>query len=167
MSQFNAADIKKDRLRFTKNKASSVLILLSIAANALYFVSIYSSDVGGSYYRFFILLSIVYNLVFMLSAFLASEGIKNYKLSYAYTSILLGALQVGRIFIIPLQAHHEPNPVVNAQALPVMSGGQFRYVTACLLISAALLVCAGVIGIQKTTVLNRYQAELDRVKREG
>ena len=167
MSQFDAAEIKKDRLRFTKNKQSSGLILLSIAANALYFVSIYSSDVGGYYYRFFIVASIVYNLIFMLSAFLASEGVKNYKLSYACTAIVLGALQVARIFFIPMRAHREPNPAAGAESLTVMSDGQFRYVTACLLISAALLACAGVIAIMKTTTLRRHQAELDRMKREG
>lgn len=167
MSRYDAADIKKDRLRFTKNKQSSGLILLSIAANAFYFVSIYSSDAGGYYYRFFIVASIVYNLIFMLAAFLASEGVKNYKLSYAYTAIVLGVLQAARIFYIPLRAHRAPNPVVGAEDLNVMSNGQFCYVTACLLISAALLICAGVIGIQKTTMLNRYQAELDRMKREG
>lgn len=167
MSQVNAAEIKKDRLRFTKNKLSSGLILLSIAANALCFVSIYSSDVGGYYYRFFIVASIVYNLIFMLSAFLASEGVKNYKLSYACTAIALGVLQVARIFYIPLKAHREPNPVVGFENTTVMSDGQFRYVTICLLISAALLACAGIIGIMKTTTLNQYQAELDARKREG
>ena len=167
MSQYNTADIRTDRLRFTKNKQSSGLILLSIAANALYFVSIYSSDVGGYYYRFFIVLSIVYNLIFMLTAFLASEGVKNYKLSYAYTAIVLGVLQAARIFFIPLRAHREPNPVVGAETLTVMSGGQFRYVTVCLLISAALLICAGVIGIRKSTVLSKYQAELRQMNREG
>ncbi len=167
MSRYDAADIRKDRLRFTKNKLSSNLILLAIVANALYFVSIYSSDVGGYYYKFFIVASIVYNLIFMLSAFLSSEGVKNYKLSYACTAIVLGVLQVVRIFYIPLKAHREPNPVAEAESLTVMSDSQFRYVTACLLVSAALLACAGLIGIMKTMTLNRHQAELDRMKREG
>ncbi|MBP5740532.1 MAG: hypothetical protein J6W59_02085 [Bacteroidales bacterium] len=87
--------IKKDLLRFTKNKLAANLILAAIAVNALYFVSIYRSDVGSYYYKLFIGGSILYNLVFMLVAFLSSEGVKNYKIGYAYTAIVLGLLQKG------------------------------------------------------------------------
>ena len=161
------AELKKDRLRFTKNKLSANLILLAIAANALYFVSIYGSDVGSYYYSLFIGASIVYNLVFMLLAFLSSEGVKSYKLGYAVTAIVLGVLQVARIFGIPMKAYNEPNPVVGAQSPSVMAGSQFRYVAVCLCISAVLLACAGVIGIAKTTMLNKYTSELENMKREG
>ncbi|MBQ8967413.1 hypothetical protein [Ruminococcus sp.] len=163
----NDAAIRKDRLRFTKNKLSANLILLSIAMNALYFVSIYSSDVGSYYYKLFIGASIVYDLVFMLAAFLSSEGIKNYKLGYACTSIVLGVLQVARIFYLPLKAHKAANPVADAKSAVVMSGGQFRYVAVCLIASAVLLCCAGVIGIMKTTTLNSYLAELENQGKEG
>ena len=159
-------NVKKDRLRFTKNKLSSNLILLAIVADALYFVSIYSSDVGSYYYKIFIGASIVYNLVFMLAAFLSAEGVKSYKIGYAYTSIVLGGLQVARIFYIPTNAWNEPNPVVDAKTPTVMTDGQFWYTTICLCVSAALLVLAGIIGIVKTTTLNSYQAELDE-KQEG
>ncbi len=161
------AELKKDRLRFTKNKLSANLILLAIAANALYFVSIYGSDVGSYYYSLFIGASIVYNLVFMLLAFLSSEGVKNYKLGYAVTAIVLGVLQVARIFYIPMKAYNAPNPVVGAETSTVMAAGQFKYVAVCLCISAVLLACSGLIGIVKTTTLNKYQAELDNMKREG
>lgn len=161
------AELKKDRLRFTKNKLSSNLILLAIAANALYFVSIYSSDVGSYYYSLFIGASIVYNLVFMLTAFLSSEGVKSYKLGYAVVSIILGILQAARIFYIPMKALKAENPIVGAETATVMTEGQFKYVTVCLCVSAVLLACAGFIGIAKTTALNKYQAELDNMKREG
>ena len=157
------AELKKDRLRFTKNKLSANLILLAIAANALYFVSIYGSDVGSYYYSLFIGASIVYNLVFMLLAFLSSEGVKSYKLGYAVTAIVLGVLQVARIFYIPMKAYNAPNPVVGAETSTVMAAGQFKYVAVCLCISAVLLACAGLIGIVKTTTLNKYQAELDNM----
>ena len=42
--------VKKDRLRFTKNKISATLCYLAILFNVLYFVNIYSSDVGNYYY---------------------------------------------------------------------------------------------------------------------
>ena len=98
MAEINEANIKKDRLRFTKNKMSANLIILSIVANALYFVSIYRTDVGNYYYKLFIGASVVYNLVFMLTAFLSSEGVKNYKIGYCYTAVVLGVLQAARIF---------------------------------------------------------------------
>ena len=155
-------NVKKDRLRFTKNKLSANLILLAIVANALYFVSVYSSNVGSYYYRIFIGASIVYNLVFMLAAFLSSEGVKSYKMGYACVSIVLGILQVVRIFYIPLNALNEPTPVVDSEIPTVMADGQFWYIAFCLSVSAALLVLAGIVGIVKTTALNSYQAELDK-----
>ena len=39
--------IKRDRMRYTKDKTSSRLVLLAIVLDALYFVSIYKSDVGS------------------------------------------------------------------------------------------------------------------------
>ena len=155
-------NVKKDRLRFTKNKLSANLILLAIVANALYFVSVYSSNVGSYYYKIFIGASIVYNLVFMLAAFLSSEGVKSYKMGYACVSIVLGILQVVRIFYIPLNALNEPTPVVDSEIPTVMADGQFWYIAFCLCVSAALLVLAGIVGIVKTTALNSYQAELDK-----
>ncbi len=162
MAEINEAVIKKDRLRFTKNKLSADLIILSIVANALYFVDIYRSNVGNYYYKLMIGISVVYNLVFMLAAFLASEGVKNYKLVYCFVSIVLGVLQVGRIFWLPLEALNAPNPVVGADTETVMTSGQFTFVAACLVVSAALLVIAGVMGLIKTMTLNSYRAELEK-----
>ena len=152
--------IKKDRLRFTKNKLSANLILGAIAANALYFISLYRSDVGSYYYKIFIGASVVYNLIFMLAAFLSSEGVKNYKIGYAYTAIVLGLLQIGRIFYIPSEAHQTPNPIVGKESEMVMQDGQFNFVVICLCVSAALLFAAGIVGIMKTTTLRNHQAEL-------
>ena len=165
MTLNNEELVKKDRLRFTKNKLSANLILLAIVANALYFVSVYSSDVGRYYYAIFIGASVVYNLIFMLAAFLSSEGVKSYKMGYSYVSIVLGILQVVRVFQIPMKAWKEPNPVIDAESPTVMADGQFWYIAICLCVSAALLILAGCVGIIKTTTLNSYQAELDKKTR--
>ncbi|MBR1831895.1 MAG: hypothetical protein IJ784_05605 [Ruminiclostridium sp.] len=162
MAENKEALIKKDRLRFTKNKMSSTLIILAIVVNALYFVSIYRTDVGTYYYNITIGASVLYNLIFMLVAFLTSEGVKNYKMSYSYVSIVLGILQIARIFYLPAEAHNTPNPMVGSENEMVMSGEQFTYVTVCLCLSAVLLVCAGIVGIMKTTTLNNYKAELEK-----
>ena len=164
MANVDEINIRKDRLRFTKNKLSSGLILLSIAVNALYFVNIYRTDVGSYYYKIFIGASVVYNLVFMLVAFLCSEGVKNYKMSYAYISIVLAVLQIGRIFYLPREAHETANTL--EEGTMVMGDSQFTFVSVCLIISAVLLATAGVIAIMKTTTLVNYQAELDKKQQE-
>lgn len=166
MAGNNNALIKRDRLRFTKNKMSANLILLAIVFNALYFVSIYRTDVGSYYYKIFIGASIVYNLVFMLTAFLSSEGVKNYKMGYAYAAIVLGVLQIARIFYLPREAHETLSTVVGMEGEPVMGNEQFTYVSVCLVLSAALLVIAGIVAIMKTTTLRNYQAELDRKQKQ-
>ena len=97
--------IQRDRMRFIKNSLSSNLAILGILFDVFYFVSIYKSDVNTYYYNILIGASIVYNLVFMLAVFLSSEGVKNYRRNYSYLLAAIGALQIVRIFIIPVRAH--------------------------------------------------------------
>lgn len=151
-------EIKKDRLRYTKNKTSANLTYLAILFDVLYFVSIYSSDVNNYYYTITIGLSVVYNLVFLLVAFLASEGLKNYKLSYAYTIIAIGVLQIARIFGIPTMAHEAVSTMEGVDMI-VMDDKQFTYVVVCLLISAVTAIIAGVVGIYKSVTLTKYMKE--------
>ena len=82
--EMNDQMIKQDRMRYIKNTTSSRLCYLAILLNVLYFVSIYKSDVGSWYYQILVGGSIVYNLLFMLMAFLASEGVKNYQEKFSY-----------------------------------------------------------------------------------
>lgn len=104
MSMDEKKQIQLDRMRFTKNTLGSRLVYLAILFDVLYFVSVYESDVGTWYYQALIGVSIVYNLVFMLIAFLASEGVKNYKTGYGYLLLGLGVGQIVRIFILPMMA---------------------------------------------------------------
>lgn len=161
MTLNNDALIKKDRLRFTKNKLSANLTYLAIVVNALYFVNIYSKDVGTYYYKWLIGISVLYNLIFMLVAFLASEGVKGYKLGYGYVLLGLAVGQVVRIFIIPMSAHTDTIKIGELDEL-VMESGQFILVTVYLIVSAALCAIAGVVAIIKTTTLRSYEAELEK-----
>lgn len=169
----NTALIKKDRLRFTKNKLSSGLALLAIVFNALYFVDIYRTDVGSYYYNWMIGISVLYNLIFMLLAFLSSEGVKNYKLAYSNVLILLGIGEIARIFIIPFAAKNTTSPTVTSEVLQeliskgepvptVMENFQFFFCTGCLVAAAVLCIIAGIIAMIKTTTLMEYQAELEK-----
>lgn len=153
--------IKRDRLRFTKNKLSANLTLLAILINAFYFVSVYKCDVGTYYYKWFIGMSVLYNLVFMLVAFLSSEGVKSYNIKYSFPLIALGAGQVIRIFILPLTAKNT-TIVIDSVERAVMEDGKFIYQSVLLVVSGALCVIAGVVNIIKAQTLASHQAQIDK-----
>ena len=154
------SDIKKDRLRYTKNKLSSTLAILAIVFDALYFISLYSSDVGRYFYTYIIGASIVYNLLFLLCTFLSSEGVKSYKLSYAILLIVVGVLQIVRIFYIPMNAH-STLVTVGTESVPAMSDGQFNRIVIYLTLSAAACIAGGIIGIIKTRTLENYKKQIN------
>lgn len=149
-----------DRMRYTKNKLAANLALLAIVFNVLYFVSIYESDVGSWYYSLLIGASIVYNLLFMLMAFLASEGVKNYKIGYAYLLLAIGAGQIARIFILPLKAYHA-TVTISKVTHQVMQAQQFATVVLFLILSAVCCIAAGAIGVRRSRQLAAYTASLE------
>ena len=149
---------KKDRMRFTKNTLSSTLCYLAILFNVFYFVSIYSSDVGNNYYIYTIGLSVVYNLLFLLFAFLCSEGVKNYNKIMSIVLIVLGVFQIGRIFYIPMKSHTTVISLDGVETV-VMGDKQFAFVVIWLTLSAAACIASGVVGIIKTITLENYKKE--------
>ena len=151
----NDRELKLDRMRYVKNTASSRLCYLAILLNVLYFVSIYKSDVGSWYYQILVGGSIVYNLLFMLIAFLASEGVKNYQESYSKVLFVLGTLQVCRIFILPMQAHAASVKISGAETA-VMGDGQFIRCIVYLTGSAACLIVSGIINMRKAAALKHH-----------
>ena len=158
----NDQSVRLDRMRFTKNTTSSRLVLLAIVLDALYFVSLYRINLDY-YYNMMMGASILYNLVFMLAAFLASEGVKNYKKGYTWLLMALGAIQVARIFIIPVQAH-AATLTIRKVSYQVMENGQFIRVVLYLALSAACLFAAAVINLQKSNALASHIASLEGQK---
>ena len=156
----NIKDIKTDRMRYTKNTISANLAYVAIAFNALYFISIYSSDVKNYYYNIEIGVSVVYNLLFMLFVFLASEGVKSYDLKYSYVLGAIGALQIVRIFGIPMDAYYSFIELKKNQWLHVMEADQFYLCVAYLSISAACAITGGVIAFIKSRKLAEYEKNL-------
>ena len=160
--------VQLDRMRFTKNLLGSRLVYLAILFNVLYFVSIYESDVGNWYYQALIGVSVVYNLVFMLVAFLSSEGVKNYKTGYGYVLLGLGAGQIARIFILPLMAHSaitkRSDPVLKkVLEVPVMEDPQFFWIVVFLCLSAVCCIVAGAISVERSKKLAAYNASLSEM----
>ncbi len=152
--------IQLDRMRFTKNSTAANFALLAILFDVLYFISIYESNVGSWYYNILMGASILYNLVFMLAAFLCSEGIKNYKVSYSYVMLLLGIIQIIRIFIYPMRAKAATVTIME-QPVIVMGAGQFLRCVVYLVLSVACLIIGAVIGYSRSRALQAHLATLD------
>ncbi|MBQ0125082.1 MAG: hypothetical protein KBS59_02010 [Clostridiales bacterium] len=154
---------RRDRMRYTKNSLSSALALLAILFNVFFFVSIYKTDVGSYYYKAIIGISIIYNLLYMLCVFLCSEGVKNYNKSYSYVLIIVGAVQIVRMFIIP-KAAHSATVILGETETVVMGNAQYARVIIYLLLSAALCIGAGIIGLLKSHALTEHMKSLDGQK---
>lgn len=153
--------VKKDRMRYTNDSLSANLVLAAIVLDALYFVSIYQTDVGTYYYNWVIGASIIYNLLFMLGAFLASEGVKNRKKGYTLMLIFLGVMQIVRVFYLPAQAH-AATVTIKGEELAVMTDGQYVYVIACLVISAVCCIAAAVISYINNKTLDEYLRSIEK-----
>ena len=153
MSEDRATQL--DRMRYTKNTASSRLALLAIVFDVLYFISLYKSDVGTYYYSILIGGSIIYNLVFLLATFLCSEGVKSYQVAYSWAMMILGAGQIGRIFIIPADAHR-----TLVSGAPAMGDAQFIRIIVYLVLSAVCLFIGAIINLNKSRALSAHLASL-------
>ena len=151
----NDREIRMDRMRYVKNTSSSRLCYLAILLNVLYFVSIYKSDVGSWYYQVLTGGSIVYNLLFMLMTFLASEGVKNYQKNYSWLLYALGILQGVRIFILPMQAHQAVIKI-GSEEVTVMQDFQFIRCIIYLAGSAVCLIAAAWINQRKADALEKH-----------
>ena len=152
--------IKKDRMRYTNDSFSSTLVLLSIVFDCLYFVNIYQSDIGSYYYTWVIGASIIYNLVFLLAAFLASESVKHRKSGYSLLLGALGVMQVVRVFYLPAKAH-AATAMVNGVEVAVMDDKQYLYVVACLLISAVCCIVPAVTSYRNNKILADYMRSIE------
>ena len=151
--------VRLDRMRYTKNTLASGLALLSILFDVIFFISIYESNVGSWYYNILMGASILYNLIFLLAAFLSSEGIKNYKIGYSYLMIALGIGQVIRIFIYPMRAH-AATVKIQEQAVTVMETAQFTRCVLYLVLSAACLFVGAFVGMTRSKQLKAHLASL-------
>ena len=152
--------IQRDRMRFVKNSLSSTLCYLGILFNVFYFVLLYQSDVGTYYYTIQIGASIVYNLLFLLIVFLASEGVKSYQKVYSYILLGAGAMQIVRIFAIPTAAH-SATILVDGVETAVMQNSQFTLSIVYLIISAACLVLSAVVNMSKCAALEAHNKYLE------
>ena len=151
---------KRDIMRFTKDKRSANLVILAIVFDCLYFVSLYQTDVGSWYYTWMIGASIVYNLLFLLIAFLSSESVKSRKPGYSGILIGIGVMQFVRMFYLPAKAHAAV-VVVSGVELKAMEDGQYTYVLVCLALSGLCCIAAAVNSYINNKNLAEHMRTLD------
>ena len=152
--------IQTDRMRYTQDTMSANLVLVAIVMDALYFVSIYQSDVSTWYYNWVLGASIICNLLFLLTAFLASEGVKSRKTGFTLPLIALGIFQVVRIFYLPALAHSS-TVVIAGEEIAVMGDSQYFYTIVCLAVSAVCCVVAAVISHMNNKKLADHMKTLE------
>ncbi len=152
MNDENAVRI--ERMHYTKNRLSAGLALLSVLFDALYFINIYESDVGSWYYSILMGASILYNLIFLLTGFLSSEGVKNDRIAFAYIMIALGLGQILRIFIYPVRAC-TATVTIGDKVVTVMGRGQFTFCVLWLLLSAACMFAGAAVSINRCRLLRK------------
>ena len=152
--------IQTDRMRYTQDTMSANLVLVAIVMDALYFVSIYQSDVSTWYYNWVLGASIICNLLFLLTAFLASEGVKSRKTGFTLPLIALGVFQVVRIFYLPALAHSS-TVVIAGEEIAVMGDSQYFYTIVCLAVSAVCCVVAAVISHMNNKKLADHMKTLE------
>jgi len=152
--------IKLDRMRYVKDSVPSNLAIIAVVFDILYFVLIYKIN-NEFFYNFSIGASVVVNLLFMLFGFWCSIEVKNYHGKFGYLMIFLGLVQIARIFYYPMQAH-------NAIALSgevevqVMNNTQFIMAIAYLVISAASMICGGLLSMKNSKTLQNYLGSLQK-----
>ena len=156
--------VSVDRMRYIKNKFSSNLCYLAILFDVFFFVLLYRQDRSTYYYQILIGASIIYNLVFLLAAFLASEGVKIYNEKFCYLLIALGVIQFIRIFIFPMKAHTDTIQIAGVDEV-VMSTSVFLRCVIYLIVSGVCCLVSAFVGIQRSRTLKAYVATLGEEKR--
>lgn len=153
--------IKRDRMRYTKDKLSANLIMLAIVLDCIYFVAVYQTDVENYYYTWMIGASIVYNLLFLLSAFLASEGVKNRKTGYTAMLVILGVMQIVRIFYLPAKAHSTVIAIGGVDTL-AMTDGKYMLCIVCLAVSGVCCVVSAINSYINNKTLAEHMASIEK-----
>lgn len=147
--------VKIDRMAYVKDKIPSWFALLAILFNVFYFISIYKTNLNA-YYNYTIGLSVLANLLFMLAAFLCSEEVKAYHKSFGVVMIVLGAIEIGRIFFFPLRGINTIDELTGGQ---VMETAQFIRTVIYLSVAAGLLIAGGIMSIRNTLILEKSLKE--------
>ena len=178
---YSKEEIKTDIMRYRPNGASFWLCMLAIVLNVSMFLIIYTTKACTTDWELGI--DLLVNVIFMLAAFLTAEKTKAYNKSAGYVAMGLGAIQILRIFWIPLKYFTMwKNWKVEVEALtqqllsegktadqiapllPKVAGLESSQFTWCVVLFVACcvaLVVAGIIAILKSNKLKAHLAKLE------
>lgn len=156
-----------DRKKYKGDSFPYLLVMLGLVMNVLYFVCVYKIN-NGVFYQPIIGVSVIYNLLFMLSVFLCAENLKNYKWKFSVVIIVIGVLQLVRLFIIPPIALEMIEGMIAEMTAAGQTEEQIAAATASyvgahlrmiiyLICSCALLVSGAVISIVNSLRLQKYK----------
>jgi hypothetical protein len=136
-----------ERMRYKTDSLASGLCILSIVFDVWYFITLYSNNtvVPDRWMG----VDILINILYLLAAFLASEEAKVYAKEWAYVMFGLGAAQLARAFWLP-EVYRE---------LEQLTGGAYQTARFTMLLSAALMLLAGLVCWRNSTALRKFLAE--------
>lgn len=158
------AIVQDDILRYKKNKKAANFALLGLVFNCLYFMLLYSfisKNFKDNFYTPILGGSVILTLVTLLSAFLASEGVKGYNKKYGILLIVLAAVQIIRIFIVPLLGLTSDSLTGHYFGITLASGASFALLVIYLCASAACYVAAAVFNYIIAGRLEKHQKAVD------
>lgn len=143
--------LQKDIMQYKKNKFAANLALLGLVLGCIYFMVLYAQvskgrDFDRYYYKWSIAFDVIYNLFFLLFVFFFSEQVKNYKRNMFVFQLIMGALQIARIFWLPLMGYlHGPTKI-----------GGFLVMAIALGASGACIIASAVIGYIRSKALDNF-----------
>ena len=165
--------IKDDIQRYKKNKFGANLALLGIVFACVYFIVLYSQLDSNNvskmyfYYKWPIAVDVVYNLFFLLFVFLFSEQVKNYDRKLFWLQVVVGVMQIVRIFWLPLAGITDTVYVSLAKVsgytkgLKEISNGTFIALAVSLAASGACVIASAVIGLIRAKSLENFNSKLE------
>lgn len=161
----NQQIITGDILKYKTNKIASTLALVGIVFSALYFCLLYALESTTDGYfttTWKIGFSVILTLFSLLATFLASEGIKNYKKKFCIVLLVLAAIQIIRIFGLPLEALRAGGGLNNGYFFTTITPAvAFTIATIWLVLSAAALVGSALIGYINCVRLESHNKKVE------
>lgn len=137
--------VSVEKMKYKNDSLAYLLILLGLVVNVVYFVIFY--EVNNQFlYSIKIGISVLYNLIFLLSVFLSAENIKKYNRKYAVFTCIIGLMQFVRIFAY----------LSEVNAAGVFAGNKHMVLVILLIISGVLLILGSIVSIVNSTILKSF-----------
>ena len=153
--------IQNDIMRYKKNKLGANLAILGLALGCLYFLVLYAQVKNNNfYYTWEIAFDVIYNLFFLLFVFLFSEQVKNYNRKMFPLQLLVGLLQIARIFWLPLAGITHTMAGLNGD-VTIITAGTFIAMMVFLAASGACIIASAIIGFIRSKSVENFTKKME------